>query len=338
MFVVTKQQNTLERLPHMIESGFSPADSDLFYLSDVSPKDKPWDVHRSESGKVQNLYSGGIFDKYAHRIGGCSGLLEFNFMVEPETGESKLKLSAARFCRVRHCPVCQWRRSLMWRARFFEALPKILADNPKLRFLFLTLTVRNCSVHDLRETLVHMNKSWKRLSERRQFPALGWLKSIEVTRSTIGEAHPHFHAILAVNPGYFTHGYLSHDKWVALWRDCLKVDYDPLVNVQAVRARLDPFRADEQMMKAICETLKYSLKPEDLTDNREWLEAITVQLHKTRAVSLGGIFKTYISQEEPEDLIAEKQESEDSGGLPVWFSWGEQMQRYYKVPNQKSED
>ncbi|WP_170869787.1 protein rep, partial [Shigella sonnei] len=27
---------------------------------------------------------------------------------------TRLRLREAHFCRVRHCPVCQWRRSLMW--------------------------------------------------------------------------------------------------------------------------------------------------------------------------------------------------------------------------------
>jgi hypothetical protein len=29
-------------------------------------------------------------------------------------------LSASRFCRVRTCPVCQWRRSLMWKAKAYQ--------------------------------------------------------------------------------------------------------------------------------------------------------------------------------------------------------------------------
>ncbi|WP_253297333.1 protein rep, partial [Vibrio cholerae] len=55
-----------------------------------------------------------------------------------ETGETRLRLRSAQFCRVRHCPVCQWRRSLTWQARIYHSLPKIVVDYPSSRWLFLT--------------------------------------------------------------------------------------------------------------------------------------------------------------------------------------------------------
>ncbi|MGZ7278142.1 protein rep, partial [Streptococcus pyogenes] len=71
-----------------------------------------------------------------------------------------MRLRSAEFCRVRHCPVCQWRRSLMWQARFYQALPRIVADYPDSRWMFLTLTVRNCDIADLAETLTAMNAAF----------------------------------------------------------------------------------------------------------------------------------------------------------------------------------
>ncbi|WP_306465781.1 protein rep [Bifidobacterium breve] len=68
----------------------------------------------------------------------CSGLLRFGWSTIMETGETRLRLRSAQFCRVRHCPVCQWRRTLMWQARFYQALPKIVVDYPSSRWLFLT--------------------------------------------------------------------------------------------------------------------------------------------------------------------------------------------------------
>src|SRR5436189_2318856 len=121
------------------ESGFRLDSQDEFYLTDVSLKDKPWDKHRFEADQVKGLYCGTTFDRYAERIDNCSGLLEFSFLLNSETSEIGLKLKTARFSRVRHCPVCQWRRSLVWRARFFQALPKIRKEYPMARFLFLTL-------------------------------------------------------------------------------------------------------------------------------------------------------------------------------------------------------
>ncbi|MFZ5063913.1 protein rep, partial [Escherichia coli] len=77
-----------------------------------------------------------------------------------------------------HCPVCQWRRSLMWQARFYQSLPSIQQEQPKARWLFLTLTVRNCKVSELGDTLTAMNSAWNRLRLRKEFkPVLGWVRT-----------------------------------------------------------------------------------------------------------------------------------------------------------------
>ncbi len=71
----------------------------------------------------------------------------------------------------------------MWRARFFQAVPKIMSDYPVGRWVFLTLTVKNCPIGELKATLGQMNKAWERLSKRKQFPAIGLVKTVEVTRA-----------------------------------------------------------------------------------------------------------------------------------------------------------
>ena len=77
--------------------------------------------------------------------------------------------SSKHFCRVRHCPVCQWRRSLLWRAVMFQQLPSIQERFPTHRWVFLTLTVKNPPVTELRDTLKHMNDSWQRLIQTKRF-------------------------------------------------------------------------------------------------------------------------------------------------------------------------
>src|SRR5467141_1715975 len=133
------------------------------YLSDASPRHKPWDVHRGEADEVQQAYAGGTnrHQRYALRVEQCSQVLEFardppkQASQQNPTGSSRQKytLKNAWFCRVRHCPVCQWRRSLMWQAKVYQALPALLRDFPDTRFLFMTLTIRNCPVNELRQTL-----------------------------------------------------------------------------------------------------------------------------------------------------------------------------------------
>lgn len=313
------------------------------YLTDFSAKDKPWDLHRGEADGFRDLYRGTTYDCYAARIAECSGYLGFAFEVG-EVGECTLKLRAARFCRVRHCPVCQWRRALMWRAKFFQALPGILNDYPRARFIFLTLTVRNCELSELRSQLHWMNKSWEKLTKRKEWPAIGWVKSVEVTRAADDLAHPHFHALLMVKPSYFSHGYVSQQDWTELWKSCSKIDYTPVVDVRSIRPRRGTPEAQipSEMISAIAETLKYSVKPSDVLrehghsklGDRDWLLELTSQLHKTRAVATSGILRGYLAEmleEEPADLIHAEELSEvvsETDSPRVYFGWRERVSRY----------
>lgn len=91
---------------------------------------------------------------------------------------------------------------------------------------------------------------------------------------------------------------------------------------------------DAGLIKALRYTLKYSTKVEELVPDKDWLREITKQLHKTRAIALGGLFKDYLSEEDPEDLI-HAEESEESEDQPlestVWFGWRERYAKYIQL-------
>ena len=311
------------------------------YLTALSPKDKKWDERRAEADGFKDLYKGTDFDRYASRITNCSELLVFAFQVA-DTGECALKLQAARFCRVRHCPVCQWRRSLMWRAKAFKVLPQVIEKYPKSRFIFLTLTVKNCQLSELKQTLAWMNKSWTLLTKRKEWPAQGWIKSVEVTRSHDDSAHPHFHCLLMVRPSYFTTGYLSQKRWSELWGDCLKVDYNPVVHIQTIKPSkgIQDALDGSAMLTALCETLKYSVKPDDILEHdspgmtaQDWLVELTKQLHKTRAVATAGILKEFMAgvEDDPDSLIHADDDGineADTNSPRVAFGWREKAKRY----------
>lgn len=296
-------------------------------LSSVSPIGKTWDKHRANADKVSDYYASapeGCFHSYAMRVRMCSELLEFQLMPEETSGNLKLKLSDARFCRVRHCPVCQWRRSLMWKAKAYKILPSVIADYPKYRWLFVTLTVKNCKIEELRLTLDWMNKAFKRLTELKAWSAQGWVKSVEVTRGRDGiSAHPHLHILAMVLPSYFSHGYLSHAKWVALWQQCLRIDYQPVIDISAIAKHHDP-------KILIPEILKYQVKESDLVADREWFLELTRQLHKTRAIAVGGVLRQYMREleEKNQDLISESEETDEVDEGSVSFKWERKLQKY----------
>jgi len=306
------------------------------FLSAQSPHDKPWDEHRQAADKVAQLYNQIEYTRYSEQITSCAKWLLFARKVS-ELGEVNLKLFSTWFCRKRHCPICQWRRSLMWRARMFKALPKILEAYPTARWVFLTLTVKNCPMDELRDTLAWMNKSWKRLIERKDWPALGFVRSTEVSRNaTTGYAHPHFHCLLMVPGGYFSGGrYLTQARWTELWQDSLRVNYPPIVNIKAIRAKFDKtgsHASNETLFKAVCETLKYTVKEGDLVDNAEWLGELTKQLFKLKLINTGGVLKEYLSEDDPEDLIHTDLEADTVSDEDVMliFDWATWVKRYVK--------
>jgi plasmid rolling circle replication initiator protein Rep len=294
-------------------------------LTDLSPRDQPWNTHRSISEIVQSHYLDSDHSRYSARMEFCSLLLDFGLSPD-ENSTLQLKLRSAKFCRVRHCPVCQWRRSLQWQAKAHEILPKIVSMYPSHRWLFLTLTARHVPVCELRSQLDHLNRSYRRLTQLKIFPGVGWLRSLEVTRSDNGYAHPHFHCLLLVKSSYYGRDYLKHADWVKEWRKCLRSDYDPNVDIRSVKRDMSP-------TKIIPELLKYCTKESDLIADKEWFLELTTQLHKTRSIATGGILKDFLKvlEEEPVDLIGESEDDTGEDFGLVRFGWKTQYKQYQLV-------
>jgi hypothetical protein len=125
---------------------------------------------------------------------------------------------------------------------------------------------------------------------------------------------------------YFGKKYVKQSDWVAMWRQSMRLDYNPILDVQAVREGSKP-------MELVPELLKYCTKESDMVADREWLLELTRQMHKMRAIATGGVLKEYLKEleEEPEDLIGESDipEAQDSGSL--YFGWKRRDQKYRMV-------
>lgn len=58
-----------------------------------------------------------------------------------------------------------------------------MEENPKARWIFLTLTVPNVPVEQLGEQLTKMNQAWKRFTQRKAMRFIkGFVRTTEVTR------------------------------------------------------------------------------------------------------------------------------------------------------------
>lgn len=267
-------------------------------LKDVnkSGKDNNWKERHLEKNNLAESYRR-IGSKKYYRVADCSTFLEFRYFFNV----NEKKLNRANFCKVRLCPMCSWRRSL----KIFGQVSKVMdyvEENYNYRYIFLTLTVENCYGEDLKKTLDNMTDSFNRMTRRKAFKQSikGYFRSLEITyNKECNTYHPHFHLILAVNESYFTdkNYYLSQKKWTNLWKDCLKVDYTPVVDVRRIKKD-----DNNKFGKAVAETAKYTVKSEDfiirnedgqinekLTD--EVVKTLDLALHRKRLTSFGFIFK-----------------------------------------------
>jgi hypothetical protein len=135
---------------------------------------------------------------------------------------------------------------------------------------------------------------------------------------------------MMVRPSYFGKGYVTQARWTELWKESARLDYTPIVYVQAIKNR----RGSEHPLRgAIAETLKYSTKPEDLMD-RDWLLELTSQVYKLRFIGSGGLLKDVLRESEEEtdeDLMLFGEDGEPQVGPEIFFAWHRRIQRYVRV-------
>jgi plasmid rolling circle replication initiator protein Rep len=315
-------------------------------LVDYSPTDRPWDVHKAGALALAEVLASVGYARLRERLDGCADLLMFGW-ADAADGSSALKLRNAWFCRCRVCPVCSWRRSLMWKARFFQALPGLLEQYPKHRWLMLTLTVRNCQVGDLGATLSAMNSAWKRLIMRPEFQAVtGWIRTTEVTRGADGSAHPHYHVLLMVPSSWFGRHYTTQGRWTAMWQECMRIDYQPMVDVRTVKAnKRRPLQPEGgvpgELAAAAAEVLKYATKPADLLGDTAWLETYLQQTHKRRFIAAGGVLKGFMRERPGDDLINVDGSDQDDrlpdDGSRLAFGYDRQPKVYRRAPGKDRE-
>lgn len=258
-------------------------------------KIKPWALHKLNSGYIALAYED-VDPRKAERMRECANYLAF---MKKEDGS--MKLHDARFCRVRLCPICQWRRSLKTFAQMSQVLEVASQD---YAFIFITLTVRNCAGSALARQLTDLFLSFNRLIKYKDVGKVvkGFYRGCEVTHNIRTDTyHPHLHCIFAVNKSYFkSRDYISQAKFTTLWQKALKADYTPIVDVRKCYGG----------SKSIAEACKYAVKPSDVINPSDWdmtvetLRILDTALERRRFIGLGGVIKDIHKQlhlDDPED-------------------------------------
>lgn len=179
-------------------------------------------------------------------------------------------------------------------AIFHNGVKNLMEEHPGCRWLFLTLTVRNCGIEELRQTMNDINTAWHRLQKLNGWSSrvMGCIKAIEVTIGANQTAHPHLHIIALVNEHYFEKGnYLNNKEWSALWQQALRASYMPIVDIQAVKQG-----GQGDAIREVIKTVGYSIKTSSLYDPsvKDWFKEYHEQTKGLRSVSVVGILKKYI--------------------------------------------
>jgi len=236
-------------------------------------------------------------EKKTNDIIECGRYLEFALYQNIKDADlTEKKLDKMYTCKDRFCSFCNWRRARKLAIQFYEVLEAIERDR-RVRYLFVTLTVKNCPIGQLSTTIDQMNKSFKRMIEwkRLKNSVLGWSRILEYPpeKNNPKMVHPHYHCLIAVPTTYFGRDknlYINQKEWQSLWQKALKVDYAPSVDVRIIKAKkgIDP------IAKAVAEFAKYPLKSVDIKPlSVEQFQELVNQMKKKRAIAFGGIFKEY---------------------------------------------
>lgn len=255
----------------------------------------PWKERKLKTFKLAWLYEVAGWPDYATRAATCSTWLQYLAMED-----GMRQLHAANFCKLRLCPLCIARRAKQSAYKLSQVMDRVDADHPGTMYLFLTLTVKNCEGIQLGDTIGQLTKAWKSLIDQRQIQRSikGWFRAVEITRNGEDNTyHPHIHAILAVEPGYFAKKsvyYITHAEWLRRWRLALKVDYDPSVRIQTAKAKGECCGA----RAAAVEAAKYATKDSDYIDPKlpelvaaDIVDIYTRALRRRRLTAFGGWMK-----------------------------------------------
>lgn len=320
-------------------------------LVSYSKKDRRFDKRKYENQELMAIFNNEIqrssennarFSKYPKRLFNCARSLFFSQHAELETGEAFFKLAWAEFCRIRHCPVCQSRWSMKWVAKFHQIIPTLAESYPDTQFILVTLTVPNCEITELKETIQSMNTAWNRMANRAFFKKkiLGFIRATEVTRNAENNtAHPHFHVLLHVRNSYFAGAnYIKREDWRQYWRDAMRDQSITQVDVRKVRQSRDKTKA-ENLIAGALEIVKYATKHENISENAQWFIEYVIQVDKMRFMATGGTLKELMSDLEKEDLInieedGVKDESlSPDDGFRLAFDWDEK--KHYRRNEKK---
>lgn len=239
----------------------------------------------------------------ARRLTACASSHSVLAVTEP--GEAtRLVFSHNRSCKDVLCCICLRKRAATMRKKAVELLAGVREIAPGAPVVMLTLTSRNRPLSQLAAQLDEHEAALQRLTRSSAFgrSCLGLFTATEIViRGTTDapQAGAHSHSIAVMRPEYRPGAdiYLRQPDFVRLWRQALRINYHPIVDVRLLRGPDGATDADS-VDRAAKEIAKYILKPASLfkrgafgvSADPEIVAILADALYRRRQVRYGGIF------------------------------------------------
>jgi len=251
----------------------------------------------------------------------CSQSIHTTILEHQQSKDIKKNLSFFT-CKSKFCPVCNKIKSNKWASALYKRT-KELQEKESQRFLFLTLTVKNCKIEELHKTINNMNKAWNSFKKYNLMDTRkrgikrfnGFVKILEITFPNGNEAHPHFHILLSANESYFNKDnkyYLTTKRISELWGKSLGVDYQPIVDIRIIKPKKTKQGeiTKEAIPSVLAEMTKYPMKDTDYRKlTQKTMSILYSELYRKRLIATGGNLKISINQ--IENIGKEEEVSEE---------------------------
>lgn len=299
-------------------------------------KERPWkDKKISNINYAELLYI--LEMKKFERVKECAQVLEFQKNKET----NQLKLYRAWFCKSRLCAICNWRRTMKHSYQSTKIVKEVIKRKPTCRWVFVTLTVKNVyDGEELDKSLRDLSQGFNRLVKYKKVNKnlIGFMRATEVTVNHIDNSYnQHIHVLMCVKSTYFhsPENYITQKELIALWRKAMKLNYDPIVDIRAIRRKN---RQTTEIHSAISEVAKYPVKDTDYMTNNQELNVKRVKdleegLNRKRLIAYGGLLRKVhkelnLDELEDGDLIHvdedEKKAEENAYSVVALWNWNRQ--------------
>jgi hypothetical protein len=189
-------------------------------------------------------------------------------------------------------------------AQFNANLPVLLEKNPNHVWLFITLTIPNCHVENLRSQYEYLNLSFANLLKMKELKKYfsqngqyyknkngerncGYFKILEASKSTeFNHCKPHLHVLFHMPRNFEdSKNYISTNKLQKLWMKACNINY--LLHVNIVR-----IENDEDLVLNVAGFSSYMTKPHNILEySKNYIIKYLQQIENFKLSTYSGTLK-----------------------------------------------